>query len=88
MTARIRKTRTVVRYRFDPAPGSADLPDRFVLKMDTEHQEEDRRTADGWTTVSRETGVILTPEPLTRNQLAGLVGDGASMLAYLGDELS
>jgi hypothetical protein len=86
MSAKEKETRTRVRYRFDPARDAReDLPDKFVLKADTEHQVRDGRVSGGWATEHTDYGVVLTPVPLTRQQLADLVGDGASALAYLGE---
>jgi hypothetical protein len=86
MSTRTRETRTRTKFRFDPAPDAKDIPDRFVLKTDTAHQVKDGRAAGGWTTEHTEYGVILTPEPLTRRQLADLIADGADWLAYLGED--
>jgi hypothetical protein len=85
-STKTRETRIVRKYRFDPARDSADIPDKFELKTDIMTQVRDGRVAGGWTTEHTEYGTVLTPEPLTRRQLADLIADGADWLSYLGDE--
>lgn len=87
MSTKMKETRIRSRYHFEPARDSADLPDKFVLKVDTEHQVRDGRASGGWAVDHTDYGTVLTPEPLTRQQLADLLGNGAGILAYLGDEI-
>jgi hypothetical protein len=77
VSGKTRVTRTVVRYQFDPAPGTAG---RFNLVAFTEHQVADGRAAGGWLTEGYEPRQVITPVPLTRYELAELTGNAAHAL--------
>jgi hypothetical protein len=80
-----RARRTVYRYRIEVARGDTnDIPRTFVVREDTEHQVQDKRTAFGWARIGGSFRDVT--QPMSRHALAAFLESGSSSLAYLGED--